>query len=295
MYRLNTPPLIPLLALGLFAAGCPAGRGEGWVTGSLWVDSCKEGASLRRDGDYDLEADFFAGDPLFDTVESQHLRRSKLLIRMQATSNPIIESDSLAIQFLDLGYAARSFVRREGIAFSDDGLLPDAVETATQARMQLQLFNSCPSSRSAVSALPWALTEQTTESGERCAMAGDLNDRQPGCPNLSANDLVKLEAICAEPDFNERGSRDELRRILGSGPAPACMFLCQLGDLSRDTPIESLTGYGIDYDQEVAALFHARLIDPRAVRLHECARASAELSGRFRFTLVRSRVAQPFP
>ena len=47
-------------------AACPAGQGEGWVTGRLWIENCDSGEGLgdglTRPADFDLHADFFAGE-----------------------------------------------------------------------------------------------------------------------------------------------------------------------------------------------------------------------------------------
>jgi hypothetical protein len=288
---------IVLLIAALFASGCPAGRGEGWVVGNMWIENCRDGAELS--GDFDLKADFYVGDPLFDSNDSVPQSSAKLLIRIQESSNDVSEANSLLIQFQDMLQAAQSFVRKKPMPFTDDGLFPEATDINTALRMSMQLLVSCPANQAAMSGLPFDLVEGPTKSPtareQTCLMPGDVAAAPSACPVLSDSDQQELDAICEAEDFNDRGPRARIEAILGRGAAPSCMYVCQLGPLSRDTPFEDITSYEIDYGDTISALFSSRVVDARAFRLNRCARAQGQLTGMFRFTLVRSRVAQPFP
>ncbi len=290
---------ISLLLCALALTACPAGRGEGWVMGSVFVGNCKEGAELDADDDFDLEADFFAGDPLFDNSHASSAR-SRLFIRLQQTSNPVAESDSLALQFQDLTVAAEAFAGGRVLPISDDSLVAGQNSVNSALRMRMQLYTRCPDNKTPLSAVGWPLSKAATPGGtgpEQCMVPTSPlpSPPQPDCPTLTDAQRAELKKICAEPDFNDRGSRARIEAILGSGAEPACLYLCKLGGIERGTDPERLQGYTFDYNETISALFVSKLVDARAIKLGRCAQGWGRISGRFRFTLVRSRVAQPFP
>lgn len=291
---------LSVLLLVLLAA-CPAGRGEGWVVGSLFVEDCQDGASLDKQGDYDLRADFYAGDPLFDSSASAAIKRSRLFVRIQETSNPVSESNSLTLQFQDMTAAAQAFAAGEVLRIEDDSLLPASMSINAVLRLQLQLYTTCPSNQSPLHGLGWPLEEKLTPVGTRqeiCmqpATAASGVAPVPDCPQLDAAQRAELDQLCDDPDFDDRQARGRIEALLGSGKEPACLYLCKLGNVTRGTPAEELRGFELDFGQTISALFVSKVVDGRAVRLGRCAHAWGQLTGRFRFTLVRSRAAQPFP
>lgn len=286
-----------LLCAAIVLAACPAGRGEGWVVGSVFLDNCKEGGELDAQGTFDLDADFFAGDPLFDNSESAYAR-SRLFIRLQQTSNPVAESDSLALQFQDLTVAAEAFAAGRVLPISDDSLIAGQKSFNSPVRMRMQLYTRCPDNKTPLSAVGWPLAMGAAPGRtEQCMLPASAQPTppQPDCPTLSDAQRAELDQICEEPDFNDRESRGRIEAILGSGAEPACLYLCQLGSIERGTAPERLQGYTFDYNEKISALFVSKLVDARAVSLGRCAEGWGTITGRFRFTLVRSRVAQPFP
>ena len=85
------------------AGGCNVGDGTGSATGPLWILGCKEGmpeGTEEAPKMYDLEPDFFAGEPIGDisvvpgatpSVPAQN----RLIIRMQRTGNATEINDTL--------------------------------------------------------------------------------------------------------------------------------------------------------------------------------------------------------
>lgn len=279
-------------------SGCPAGRGEGWVLGELYVENCKDGRSL--DGEFDLKADFYAGDPVFDSSQSAVERQSRLFIRIQETSNIVSESNSLTFQFQDMVKAAQAFNNRELLTLTDDSLIPNSSDVNAALRGQLQLYTSCPDNNSPLHAIGWPLLEQQTNDSARDEICMLPQSQYPSppvltCPQLDDATRDELDAICAEPDFNDRESKDRIEAILGKEENSACLYLCSLGSLKRGQDPKSLLGFEIDFGDSISALFVSKLVDGRAIRLGQCARAWGRLVGRFRFNVIRSRVAQPFP
>lgn len=281
------------LAGGLAACELP-GRGEGWALGKLWVKNCRDGDPL--DGDYDLDAGFFVGDPFFDSNDELAQRRNTLVVRIQQTSSPVEEADALMLMFQDLTVAAQRFAERQPLAIADESLCPGCTDFNTAVRMQLTLPVRCPSTTSPLSAMARALTTQKRPLGQgTCKLPA--KGTTAACPTLSADDRAELDDLCADDSFDDRQRRSAIERILGAGGVRACLYLCELGDLERGADSARLQRetFALDYGHTIAALFYARLLDARSLRTTTCASAEGKLSGRFRFELVRSRVAQPFP
>lgn len=288
---------VALLTLLPWLVACPAGRGEGWVVGSLWVENCRDGETLERDGDYDLDADFYAGDPLFDSSDSDAQRQSRLLVRIQETSNAVIESNSLLLELQDIRRAAEHFVRGEPLPISDDSLDPAATQIDTLVRLQLQLFTACPQNRALLTGTAQPLVDSglADPSATSCLLPDQAASSPPPCPTLSDAQRGELDTICADLDFNDRAARERIEAILGQGETPACLYLCELGELERGDSSEGLADFEVDYNETVAGLFVSHVADARPYRIGTCAAARGTITGRFRFNLVRSRVAQPFP
>jgi hypothetical protein len=289
--------LSALVALAMVASCQRVGSGDGWVAGSLWVEHCRSGQPLGPLDDFDLNADFFTGDPLFDASDATALRQSRLTVRIQETSNNIEETNGVLMQFQDLVQAAQAFAASEPMAFSDDSLCPGCTDINTALRMQLGLYVRCPDNRAPMAAGVFPLAEGSTGGTARpedCLLLDPDAEAPPACPVLDDSERAALDAICEEADFNDRGHLAEIRELLG-GDGRACMYLCSLGRARRGDDPQQLLGFEIDYGDRVAALFSAAIADTRAVRLGRCARAQGHLVGMLDFEVVRNRVAQPFP
>jgi hypothetical protein len=267
----------------ILLAGCPAGRGEGWVAGSLYVENCRDGELLAKPpGEFDLEVDFFAGDPLIDRDKAVGQRRSTLAIRLQATSNRQEQSDGLSVQVEDLSAAAVRFARGEPMPLQ--GSIVDPV------RAQLHLFNSCPANRSPLVALDRSLTRPPTDDLKQCLTPLTVPS---ACPTLTTESRAALDQLC-KGEFSLRTPAvfDQITQLLGGG---ACIYFCTLGQAARGQLEEELETFELDFGDSIAAIFSFNLIDGRSVELGSCADASGQINGMFRFDLVRSRIAQAFP
>ncbi|MBW2732826.1 MAG: hypothetical protein JRH20_10580 [Deltaproteobacteria bacterium] len=250
-----------------------------------------------RNDDYDLGADFYAGDPLYDSTDSDSQRQNRLLLRMQETSNSVMESNSLLLELQDLQRAAQYFVRGDPLPISDDSLDPTLTEIDTLVRLQLQLFTVCPQNRAALTGTARPLVDRSMldPSASSCLLPDKTAPIPPACPTLSDAQRTELDTICADLDYDDREARTRIEAILGQGETPACLYLCELGNLKRGGSSEGLEDYRLDYNETIAGVFVSHVADARSYRLGSCAGAEGTLTGRFRFNLVRSRAAQPFP
>jgi hypothetical protein len=276
--------------------GCPAsGGGEGWISGSLWVRNCDGGDPLEADGQFDLGADSFFGDPLFDSSASASEQRSSVLVRIQETASNVDEANSLLIQFYDTVKAAQAFVAGEPIPMTDESLCPDCTDINTAIRMQLNLYVRCPTNKAPMTAAAYALEEQPTSGTARDTQCLLPTDQTPGpaCPVLDDAARAGARQLCEQGDYQDQGHRDAIIELLGDGGA--CLFLCQFGEAEHGDDAAELEGFEIDYGDRLAGFFSTRVVDTRSVRLNRCAGADGQLVGMFSFELVRSRVGQPFP
>ncbi len=182
---------------------------------------------------------------------------------------------------------------------TDDSLIAGTNDVNAALRMQLHLGASCPSSKTPLAGVGWPLVSGPTSGTSReetCRIPAPADPvPRPDCPVLTVADRAELDQLCEDPDFNDRQARPRIEAILRRGAEPACLYLCRLGDVKRGTPAADLRGFEVRYDDTISALFVSQLVDGRAVRLGHCARGWGRLTGRFRFTIVRSRAAQPFP
>lgn len=293
--------LVALCALWC-GGGCTLGKGEGWVAGSLWVDSCSDGESLGDSSaapePFDLLADFFAGEPKRDNAPVAAQRRNTLTIRVQHTSNKVEVADGMMLQLNDLDLAARSFAAGRAMSFSESSLCEDKgyswCPNTDPLRAMLYLYASCVDMRQPLVAAGYALAPSPTDSA--CLQpgrdAGGDVAAPRGCPPLDAAARQSLQSLCAGADFGDETLRPRVEQLLGAGP---CLFLCTLGGARAGQNPAELEGFSLEYGDEVAAIFSIPIVDGRAVRLDRCARAVGRVSGMFRFELTRGRAAQSFP
>ncbi|MCC6749414.1 MAG: hypothetical protein IT371_17250 [Deltaproteobacteria bacterium] len=302
------PALVVLPATLLFA-GCLTNTGEGWIVGSLRVESCRDGEALDRPGTFDLGADFFAGDPLFDSDPASGQKRNSLALRIQQTSNRVEEADGLALHFHDLAQVARAFAAEVPLPVSADYACPQGrcVPSQRTIEAQLSLFNTCPGNRHALAGSSRELLADPPPAGAPAAARPATCLRPSGqeiaaCPTLSAADQQALRAVCASP-FDRQEDRHTIARILGQGDtrsdqrvaAHACVFVCELGQVRVGQSPASLAEFQLEFGEHLAALLSLSLVDSRSLALGLCAQSGGQLQGKFRIKLVRSRAAQAFP
>ncbi|MCA9673285.1 MAG: hypothetical protein KC503_47170 [Myxococcales bacterium] len=309
--RSHTRCALTFAAVAALLAGCPAGQGEGWVGGSVYVQNCStSGDSLDQAQDnYELNATFFAGDPVLDFNEVVAERRSTVTVRVQETSNRAEESDGLVLQFGDVAAAARAFAQRQLIGASSCFDLSGRCASANSVyRAQFNLYNSCPSNRSLLTASTHEIVRGPAPNapGECLLPPVAPPPAQPAlaaCPTLSDADRAALDKLC-EGDFNDRAANEaEVVRLLGQGSVfnadrtvgHACLYLCTFGEAQRGQDPNELLGFHFDYGDRLSALFYLNFVDARAMTLGECSRARAQIAGMISFEMVRSRAAQSFP
>jgi len=295
---------VTLLVAAAGAGGCLVGDGEGWFEGDLWVGNCKDGdplgESANKRGFYDLDADFFAGEPKEDTNQSPTQRRNSLLVRVQPTSNNMEVSDGLMLQFMDPDQAARAFASGEPIGITNRSLCNGTYCAPTQdevLRAHLYLYTTCPDLQSPLIGSTYVLS--ATSDGD-CLKHLDASGTPPSppwtppCPQLTATTRATLDGICAG-DFTNRDNKALIQQHLGGASQGACVYLCAFGQARRGQNSKELEGFLVDYGDPVAGLVHMNLVDGRAVNLDTCAEVAGQITGMFTFEVVRGRAAQSFP
>lgn|GEM_PF-3748515 len=269
----------------LVLAGCRTGSGEGWVSGELRIDDCGSQKAYSSDPGrtFALPVDFYAGDPLISRIETAATRRSSLTLRLQGSSNSFEQTDGLMLQLRDLEDAARAIAAGMPLSLTDS--------SNKLVRAQIYLYNSCPANRSPIVASNRTMTLNTGAAGEKCLEVDAAIP--PSCPTLTAAQRTELLGLCQE-DFNLRTpERDkQITRLLGGG---ACLFLCQMGIAHYGVNTDNFQFFEIDYGDVISGIFSFGMVDQRAVELNECAHASGQVNGMFRFDLLRTRVSQSFP
>lgn len=285
-----------LLCTTAALTACPAGQGEGWLSGRLWIDNCDSGEGLGdgldKPADFDLHADFFAGETKEDSNDSPDQRDSSLTIRVQDTSNNVEVSNGLALQILDLSAAARALAAEQPLPVSSRDLIctgTACTQPVDVVRAKLYLYAACPNCKQPMVGASYILEQDPQLTS--CHYATTKNAPRP-CPTLSNNDQEFLRGLCRSGDFSNKASQIHLRQILGNG---ACVYLCDFGTARVGQNIKELSGFNITYGDRVSGLFSLTLVDGRSAMLRTCARISGAVQGMFSFEVTRGRAAQSFP
>lgn len=234
------------------------GQGHGSVVGAIEISDCDRSADLDEP-EFDLDANYFVGQPL-DPDQEDDTTRNSLWIRIQhGGANPEV-ADTLSIQVVDLDEVRPGTVedvmahgcQRNGVA-ADEG--------RGCVRADLAMTLSCPDSfLNLVAAadldadgnpIPCPADEDVDLGG---AFAGDFDDPE----------------AFEDPFFDGDASDPDARH-------PSCIVFRSLG---------------AEYGDEIAAVFHFAVRDARMV---DAAKAGGYLRGRFRFELRSGPGAQAFP
>jgi len=277
-------------------AACPAGRGDGWVVGALWVENCDNGEpfgeSLDKPADFDLHATFFAGETKEDSNDSPAQRQSSLTIRIQDTSNNVEVSNGLALQVLDLSAAARALAGEQPLHVTSRDLIctgSACSQPVDVVRAKLYRYAACPSCKQPMVGASYILEKDPQLTS--CHFATTKAAPRP-CPTLSDKDRAFLRGLCQRGQFGDKSSQIHLRHILGDG---ACLFLCDFGDARVGQDLNELAGFNIRYGDRVSGLFSLNIVDGRSAMLRTCARVQGAVQGMFSFEVTRGRAAQSFP
>ena len=285
-------------------AGC-AGEGEGWVTGQLWLENCRDGEPLGQSpaklSDFDLEADFYAAETQEDSNASANQRRNGLIFRIQDTSNWLENSNGLVFQLLDLRGIARYFSRGEPVPVTYREPLAGTAggsSTATDLiRARLYLYARCPQCREPKVAAPDEMKISLGGSGTSSATSGvdcfvPSGTEAKACPAPTAAEKSAMDQLC-QGDFNDKGNLATVVHLLGR--AGSCIYFCELGAARRGQNVNELDDFLVEYGDQVAGFFSFNIRDGRSLKLGHCARATGNLQGMFSFEVSRNRVSQSFP
>lgn len=271
-----------LLALTLLASGCPTGDGEGQVVGVFFLVSCDDAfnyGSRSSPARYDMEANFFVGEPIIDERETNPVNR--LDIRIQQGGNNVEDVDSLYIQIADVRSVAESF---SASAYSGT-----PVGETQNIRASLSLYITCP-----------------TYFGR---LAATVSPTVPACPGL---DTATLDALCETMDYDE--VLDPTAAFPPFAPESSCLIFCRFGKAERGSAVGH--DFAINFGDVVQGFFHLNLMEQRllATGLEICedgldndgdgdvdesdcslSAGAGRLMGRFNFEVRRGQVAQEFP
>jgi hypothetical protein len=296
-----------MAALLALLSGCKLGRGDGWVRGKLWVEHCRDGQSFGTgapEGDeFDLDAEFFAGQVDEDQNPSSPQRRHSLTLRVQPTSSHMEVSDGLYLQFINLPETARRFSKGLPVEITSKNLCPPnqkCTELEDSVRASLYLYTTCPYIRQPFIGASHIMNQAAAppSSGQTMCLQnktpeGNLPSPlyRPPCPHLTSLSQEGLDRLCSE-DFNNKSLYDHIGQVLGGG---ACLYLCQFGAARRGQDVRELEDFHIRYGDHVTGFFSINLVDGRAVTHQDCAKISGEIRGMFSFEMVRGQSAQTFP
>jgi hypothetical protein len=280
-----------LLPMVVVCCGCP-GSGNGWIQGSLWIDNCKDGESFgdsaQNRREFDLNVDFFTGEPFEDSNKSVSQRKNSLTLRIQNTSNNVEESDGLLVQINDLDLAAQALAGGTQLPITASQLCPGGNCPLVQdlVRASLYLFTTCPDGSQPLS----GSSHEFAPSTDKPDCLFPTGKKPDPCPPLTAATQSSLDQLC-EGDFEDRSSFDLIGQLLGG----SCMYLCRFGDAKRGQDPNDLDGFVLDYGDRVAAIISLNIVDGRAINLQSCAQVAGEVRGMFDFELTRGQSAQSFP
>ena len=179
---------------------------------------------------------------------------------------------------------------------TDESFIPNSTDLNPAVRLSINLRNTCPTNFATMTGVALDLEERrnrgygtrgnvpVANGGLAARCLSRLLDGRPG---------ANWTTCARERISDDQNNRQTIEQILGTNGA--CMYLCRFGKVSRGDDPGDLQGFEINYGDEVAALFSTRIVDTRSYRATRCAGALGQLVGMFRFELVRSRSAQPFP
>lgn len=292
----------PLVILPLlWALSCNAGGGDGWVKGRLWVENCRDGEPLgqapSKPADFDLGADFFAGETHEDSNESPSQRRNGLSIRVQDTSNNIEDSNGVALQLLDLRSIARIMVKGEPVPITYRvGCTGSACSGKDDLiRARLYLYAICPNCHQPMVASSQQVKLLPDDTGAGSSASGCLlpsSTSLPACPTLDATRKQELDALCIGEGARDSAFSTQVDTLLGTG---TCLYLCRLGSAQRGQDPSTLDNFRIDYGDRVTGVFSFSVIDGRSLQQNTCGQVLGVVQGMFDFEVARGRVAQSFP
>jgi hypothetical protein len=279
------PRRLVLLAAAVLSVGCTVGGGSGSATGTLFVQGCNEGDTLKTPQRYQLDPTFFAGEPIEDicpppgTCPGDHANR--LLIRMQRTGNQVEVNDTLYFDIenaLEVAKCVRGRTMNGGPTW-DTRMVSNADASLTD--------------------LPWC--DWSGAGADGGAAASDGGAAMSGTIakiNLSTQDFVRASFAplhsCVEA------------RLVGVALPGSWIEFHDFGGAAQPTkaaadrdPVSA--DFKVNFGERLRAFFHLELGDQRVSNAQQMRlplpspRIGGSLDGSFDFDLARGRAAQPFP
>jgi hypothetical protein len=187
---------VRLLPIALLLC-CTVGKGDGVVVGALSIPDCHHDRAMD-DSNFDLDADFYAGQPLFHD-QDRTSAPDALFIRIQHGGTYAEVADALSIQVIDLAMVHQ-----------------DAVEEVTlggNVRAHLRMGLRCP------------------DAFEDLVAAADDGT---ACPNVGREDRDRLFA----GDFNDPAAFDDPffsgDPADSAAPHPSCIMFRRIGTAFDD-------------------------------------------------------------
>lgn len=259
-----------LTLCGSAVVGCAVGQGTGQVSGTLQVDRCRSGSGgtyIPISGAWDLQADFFVGQPIdADLITAPTFPANQMIIRVQHSGNRIESANSLLFFLRDSAAVARCVHGAPGW----DPALCDRSAGALGPGMEGRL-----------------LVGMTSETA-RGFFA--LNDT---CPNA----LVSADALGVAC---ENDSCPDLALCPGRG---SWIIFADYGNVPADPTVAIPDGFRVNDGERMRALsFHLELCDAGTVldtldHILPVPKPNivGTLEGNFDFKLERGQAGQPFP
>jgi hypothetical protein len=271
-----------LLVVALLSSGCPTGDGEGEVVGDFFLLGCDDAfdyGSRANPVRYDMEANFFVGEPIVDELETNPVNR--LDIRIQRGGNNIEDVDSVYIQIADVRVVAESF--------SASGYAGSPVGESQNIRATLSLYLTCPT--------------------YFVRLAATVSAGVDACPDLDASDR---DALCESMDYKE--TLDPVAAFPPFAQQSSCLIFCRFGAAERGREVPH--DFAIDFGDVVQGFFHLNLVEQRLLASGaeicddgldndgdgdvdetdcEISTGAGRLMGKFNFEVRRGQVAQEFP
>ncbi|MDA3864202.1 MAG: hypothetical protein PF689_10095 [Deltaproteobacteria bacterium] len=221
---------ISILSFVLLSS-CVQPEGEGIVTGQIFIIGCSKVDDYGEKPDvkmpFNLEANFFVGEPILD--ESIQPDSHRLDVRIQKSSNQIGDVDSLYIQFGKVAKTAKLFSQRKPVPVGID----------RNVKASLSLFLTCPDYFDGPTAHK---TEAVSSS----------------CPDLSAQEI---DQICDNINYGE------IANIYDPAPpfqeGHSCIILCNFGNAARGEDVAE--DFAVNYGDTISGIFFLSIHSSRII------------------------------
>ncbi|MGM0597591.1 MAG: hypothetical protein ACQES9_11185 [Myxococcota bacterium] len=210
-----------LICSSFLLSSCVQPEGEGIVTGQIFIIGCSKVDDYGEKPDvkmpFNLEANFFVGEPILD--ESIQPNSHRLDVRIQKSSNRIGDADSLYIQFSKVAKTAKLFSQRKPIPVGID----------RNVKASLPLFLTCQDYFDGPTVHK---TEAVTSS----------------CPTLNNEEI---DQICADINYGKIANIYDPTPPFQEGHS--CIILCNFGKAVKGEEVAD--DFAVDYEDTISGIF----------------------------------------